>query len=137
MNARAFTLIELLVVIAIIGILSAVALGALNTARNKGIDAAIQADIESARAQSDLYYDANGQSYATICSNDALDGTPGIQRMIAGAIAKGGVVYCNSDATTWVMSSTLKTSTTSAWCVDTTGTSTLRTNGNPTSGTHC
>jgi prepilin-type N-terminal cleavage/methylation domain-containing protein len=52
-----FTLIELLVVIAIIGILSSVVLASLNTARNKGADAAIKSNIDNARAQAELYYD--------------------------------------------------------------------------------
>ncbi|MBU0750499.1 prepilin-type N-terminal cleavage/methylation domain-containing protein [Patescibacteria group bacterium] len=46
---RGFTLIELLVVIAIIGILSSVVLASLNTARQKGQTAAVEADLQSIR----------------------------------------------------------------------------------------
>ena len=48
-SIRAFTLIELLVVIAIIGILSAVVLASLNTARVKGYNAGTISNIESLR----------------------------------------------------------------------------------------
>ncbi len=58
-----FTLIELLVVIAIIGILSSVVLASLNTARNKGTDAAIKSNLANARAQAELFYDANTNAY--------------------------------------------------------------------------
>jgi prepilin-type N-terminal cleavage/methylation domain-containing protein len=63
---KGFTLIELLVVVAIIGILASVVLASLNTARSKGSDAAIKANLDSIRAQAAIYYDGTGnQSYGT------------------------------------------------------------------------
>ncbi|HEX5774954.1 MAG TPA: type II secretion system protein, partial [Candidatus Paceibacterota bacterium] len=73
-HLRGFTLIELLVVIAIIGILSSVVLASLNTARNKGADAAIKSNLAAARAQAELYYDSNGNSYSGVCGTTAAGG---------------------------------------------------------------
>jgi prepilin-type N-terminal cleavage/methylation domain-containing protein len=85
-HTRGFSLIELLVVIAIVGILSSVVIGSMNYARTRGIDTAIIENIKGARAQSQLYYDDNGESYAGICDNvPTLGGTETIERALIGA----------------------------------------------------
>ena len=60
-NKKGFTLIELLVVIAIIGLLSTLAVVALNNARMKARDAKRVSDIKQMQTALELYYnDANG-----------------------------------------------------------------------------
>ncbi len=68
---RGFTLIELLVVIAIIGILSAVVLASLNTARSKGADASIKSNLKTIQTQAELYHDTAGNKYHTTFSASA------------------------------------------------------------------
>jgi prepilin-type N-terminal cleavage/methylation domain-containing protein len=122
-----FTLIELLVVIAIIGILSSVVLASLNTARNRGADAAIKSNLANARAEAELYYDTNNSSYNTggaganvgVC---ASSGTNVIGDNIAGATSAGsGAVACYASATAWAATAQLKTNTGQYYCVDSTG----------------
>jgi prepilin-type N-terminal cleavage/methylation domain-containing protein len=143
---RGFTLIELLVVIAIIGILSSVVLASLNTARNKGNDAAIKSNLAEARSQAEIFYDANGNKYQgtpgtadDVCSAiaSATGGIKGINPSVAAAAAGSGSTVnvggaadathaaCNASNAAWAAQAPLKT--TGFYCVDSTGVATTTT----------
>ncbi len=125
---RGFTLIELLVVIAIIGILSSVVLASLTTARTRGTAAAIQNEMSNMRAQAELYYSTNGNSYGgtsgapTACGS-GIFGTAsnGLGNLIDGVENKGGTVECSSTGTAWAAQASYNST---YYCVDSTGVST-------------
>lgn len=117
MFKRGFTLIELLVVIAIIGILASVVLASLNSARDKGSDAAVKSTLNNMRAQAELYYDSNSNSYAGMCAD------PTISTAVANADSTNGagaVLCVDGDDVTgaWAMHAQLVSTTTAYYCVD-------------------
>lgn len=131
--SKGFTLIELLVVIAIIGILSSVVLASLTTARTRGQSASVQSQLSNMRAQAELFYSTTGNNtYGTAvavgnCPTTAtlFTGTNGLGALITGvnAVAGAANTACVTTATAWAVAAKDPASSTSAFCVDSTGVS--------------
>ena len=134
-SSRGFTLIELLVVIAIIGILSAVVLASLNTARSKGSDAAMKSNLNTVQTQASIYLSDHDNNYGTFSvgtcpaiGDASFFGDSNVANAIAAAVVNsaGGDAQCAAEPTAYAVSVTRPTeiaSSTSSnfWCVDSAG----------------
>lgn len=136
---KGFTLIELLVVVGIIGILASVIFVALNSSQNKGADAAVKANLNTIRNQSELFAASNDDSFlpsggstfsiATCPTYDAsgtnmLSKDKTIAAAIAEAIKRGSnESSCYNSSINWAVAIGLRSSSDLSWCVDSGGNS--------------
>jgi prepilin-type N-terminal cleavage/methylation domain-containing protein len=141
---RGFTLIELLVVIAIIGVLSAVVLSSLGTARNKGNDSAVKSDLHTVITQAAIFFPDNHNTYGTLdngsggpttcptpgSGDTSIFGDTNVSNAIASALTDAGgsgTTYCLAADANYVAAVSRPTDGTNPapstyWCVDSIGT---------------
>jgi prepilin-type N-terminal cleavage/methylation domain-containing protein len=142
---KGFTLIELLVVVAIIGLLATVVMASLNSARGKGADATIKANLSNIRPQAEIVYSSSGcygdgtpvtdtvcaaflEGTCTFATANTLFANSTVAAQIqsatnASGAAANGVCSAEASGAAWAVAVSLKDVVGSSWCVDSNGAS--------------
>jgi len=133
-----------MVVVGIIAVMSAIVMGYLSSAKNKGNDAGIKENLRNANSQAEIFWNTNTvavNTYTNVCQNVAQVGGANTIALFLVAAAKdaslGGVytqnpagggtgttATCNDSATAWAAEVPMYGSTNvspTMWCVDNTG----------------
>lgn len=97
---RGFTLIELLVVIAIIGILSAIVLASLGSARSRARDAQRKSDLKQIANAFELYYLEKGNYYITNQDNQTCGYSSVPGNVAVGYFSFGGEATVTTESPT-------------------------------------
>ena len=127
---KAFTLIELLVVIAIIGILAAVVLSNLNSARKKGTYAKYKQLSAQMRTAMALYYNNNGTYYSAGKGNNCAEGAfldPDVLPVLTAwrETAAPGQIDCRISPESWALVGNIGAPSpgipNTYWCADSEG----------------
>ena len=84
-----FTLIELLITIVIISVLAGIAVTLFWRAKDRGLEASLQADLRTAAVQQEQYFEANRTYASTPTSLPDFDSSPGVTMSITYAGADG------------------------------------------------
>ena len=86
-RTKGFTLIEILVAVSIIGLLSAIILASLGTARAKGRDAARAVDVRELKKAMEFYFD-DQKSYPKVGAEGAANVISGLTTSLTGGTTK-------------------------------------------------